>query len=184
MAKKVTKRKKTIDKIFKYPTSKSERIVADEIIDRCDGKRPTVRLLRAKRSQNSASAGLGIETWGPEREDFMEAWQVEAFVGLLSPNKLREGDVFFIVDGTKLNKYYGDKKRGRRALPREVAAEKHLLRPIDDSRELARNEIKKEFYKLSAVQTTKNKREQEKFLSMVDKKFEVKNPDKGRKRDK
>ena len=58
-------------------SEKSERIVVDEIFD--DG---TARLLRAARLPNTAQEkDFAIHTWGEEREDFIEAWRVEAYVG-------------------------------------------------------------------------------------------------------
>ncbi len=178
-------RKKTTDKIFKYPTSKSERIVVDEIIDIMDSKdnQPTVRLLRASRAKNSSPTDFGVGAWNDERESIMKAWQVEAFVGLKSPRKLMEGDVFFIVDGSKLHRGYGNKdsKKYRKVLPRDVAAKKHLLRPTDESKEIARTEIKKECYKLSATKTTIDKKQLEKLMSVIDRKCENDLPSKNKK---
>ncbi|MFQ5486569.1 MAG: hypothetical protein ACE5DO_14725, partial [Desulfobacterales bacterium] len=150
------------------PTAKSERVVVDEIFS--DN---TVRLLRAKRSKNSGPKDFSIDTWNSECETFMKAWQVAAFVGLPTQRKLREGDVFFVTDGSKLTTTYGtplDKKR-KKPIPREAAAREHLLSPIDKSRELARQEIKKEFYKLSACKMTSDKKEVEKLLKAVEDKF-------------
>jgi hypothetical protein len=155
------------------PTAKSERIVVDEIFD--DG---TVRLLRAKKSRSSTERDLSIEAWNSERETFMQAWQVEAFVGFPTGRKLSEGDVFFIADGSRLTTTYGTSrdKKHKKPLPRKVAAREHLLRSVDRSRELARQEIKKEFYKLSACRMTSDKKEIEKLLKVVEDKFKKNAP--------
>lgn len=155
------------------PTVKSERVVVDEIFD--DG---TARLLRANKSTNSAETDLSIEAWNNEYECFMKAWQVEAFVGFPTWRKLREGDVFLIADGSKLTTTYGttvDIQR-KKPLPREVAAKAHLLRPADKTREIARTEIKKEFYKLSAARMTSDKNEMEQLIKTVEAKFKEKAP--------
>jgi len=177
MAKKETKRSKTIANIFKNPTSKSERIVVDEIIDGDDGK-TKVRLLRAKRSKNSAPIDMSIKAWNSESEYFMEAWQLEAFVGLPTGRKLREGDVFFITNGAKLDKYYGTKrsKLYKKPLPRAVAEKIHLLSPEAKSREIARTEIKKQFSRLSACKMTSDKKEIETLLKAVEDKFKENAP--------
>lgn len=159
-------------------TPGSERVVVDEIFD--DG---TVRLLRAKKSKNSSERDLSIEAWDSESECFMKAWQVEAFVGFPASRRLREGDVFFIADGSRLTTTYGTKRDARRKkpLPREVAAKEHLLRPAEQSRELARQEIKKEFYKLTASRVTSGEKELEKLIDVVEEKFKTKRPGGGRK---
>jgi hypothetical protein len=155
------------------PTARSERVVVDEIFD--DG---TARLLRAKKSTNSAEKDLSIEAWSSEQECFMQTWQIEAFVGFPAWRKLREGDVFLIADGSKLTTTYGTPKdtRYKKPLPRDVAAEIHLLQPVDKTRELARQEIKKECYKLSAARITSDKKEIEKLIKAVEDKFKEKAP--------
>ena len=162
----------------KLPTAKAERIVVDEIIDIMGSKdsQPTVRLLRAKRAKNSSPTDFGIEAWNDERETIMKAWQVEAFIGLKSPSKLMEGDVFFIVDGSRLDKHYGTNrcknKKYVNPLARNRAAEIHLLRPIEEFKEIARAEIKREFHKLSASNTTSDKKTLDNLISVIDKKIE------------
>ena len=151
-------------------TTRSERVVVDEIFDN-----GFVRLLRAKRSGTSAHNDLGISRWKDEQEDFMEAWRVEAFVGFPSQRHLREGDVFFVADGSKLTRKY-------KPIPREKARLLHLLQSWDESREFSRAEIKREFSRLSAVKiSTGNKREIDELIRKVDKKFETVDPT-GRKR--
>lgn len=180
MAKKLIKKRKAKDKIFKNPTSKSERIVVDEIIDGDDGK-TTVRLLRAKRSMNSSPEDMSIEAWNSETEDFIEAWQVEAFVGLPPGRKLREGDVFFIADRSKLDKYYGTKrsKRHKKPLPRTVAENIHLLSPEENSREVARREIKMQFENLYATSITTDESDLNKMRSVINEKFKDRRAGKG-----
>jgi hypothetical protein len=146
-------------------SEKSERIVVDEIFD--DG---TARLLRAARLPNTAQEkDFAIHTWGEEREDFIEAWRVEAFVGYPSMLKLKEGDVFFIADGTKLNVNY-------KPIPRERARLEHLLLDWDTSREIARKEIKKQFYKLSASKISIGEKDRKILNDKIDKKFEDDSP--------
>ena len=139
---------------------KSERIVVDEIFD--DGM---ARLLRVARSPNTAEEkDFAIHTWGEEREDFIKAWRVAAFVGYPSKLRLKEGDVFFIADGTKLNVNY-------KPIPRESACIEHLLLPRDTSREIARREIKKQFYKLAAAKMSTDSKDRYILINKVDKKF-------------
>ncbi len=155
------------------PTAKSERIVVDEIFD--DG---TVRLLRAKKTRKSAAVDLSIEAWNSEREYFIKAWQVEAFVGFPSTKHLRDGDVFLIADGSHLTNKYGTKLdlRHKKPLPREVASKIHLIHSADKTKEIARTEIKKEFYKLSAAKMTADKKELDEIIRTVEEKFKNQNP--------
>lgn len=171
----------------RLPTDRSERIVVDEIIDIMDSKddHSTVRLLRAKRVKNSSPTDFGIEAWNDEREFIMKAWQVEAFIGLKSPHKLMEGDIFFIVDGSRLDKHYGTNrckiKKYTKPLPRDKAAKIHLLRPIEEFKEVARAEIKREYHKLSASNTTSDKKTFDNLISVIDKKIEDELACKGKK---
>lgn len=142
------------------PNKKSERVVVDEIFDN-----GIARLLRAARLPNTAEEkDFAIHTWGEEREDFIEAWRVAAFVGYPSKLRLKEGDVFFIADGTKLNVKY-------KAIPRERACIEHLLLPWDTSRKIARREIKKQFYKLAAAKMSTDSKDRNILINKVDKKF-------------
>lgn len=127
------------------PGPKSERVVVDELFDN-----GTVRLLRSKRLSNQN--GFGIETWGEEKEDFMQAWRVEAFVGYTGGRSLAEGDVFFLADGSKLNDKYAP-------IEREAARQKHLLKEWEASREEARKDIKEQFFILTATQVNDTKEE-------------------------
>ena len=90
--------------------------------------------------------------------------RVAAFVGYPSKLQLKEGDVFVIADGTKLNMSY-------KPIPRERASLEHLLIHSDTSREIARREIKKQFYKLTAAQVSTGERERNILIDKVDKKF-------------
>ena len=84
--------------------------------------------------------------------------------------KLREGDVFFIKDGSKLNRKY-------KPIPRDVAAEIHLLLPWDESKRIARQEIKKEFSRITAAQMSPySVNLRERLIKRIDKKFEQDNP--------
>lgn len=140
--------------------SRAERIVVDEVM--AGG---TVRLLRAPRLPGFKPTDLSIGTWGPEREDFMTRWKVEAFVGFRAPRRLREGDVFYVRDGTRLSEEY----EGRKVLPRDRARERHLL--VTDwyaAREKARKEIKEQFFKLTASSLASSKRERQLLTRIVD----------------
>jgi hypothetical protein len=143
------------------PSLKSERVVVDEIFDN-----GSVRLLRARRKKDCNPDDMGIDTWNEESEYFMEDWRIETFVGLKSGRHLREGDVFFIADGSRLHAKYIP-------IPRDKAGKIHLLKPGDDSRNIARKEIKKQYAKLSAKQASTGKeKETEALIRRVDKKFE------------
>ena len=151
------------------PTPKSERVVVDELFES-----GFARILRARRIAGASPGDLGINTWGKEREDFLEAWRVEAFVGYSSGRRLREGNIFFIKDGTRLNGKY-------KPIPRDVAARIHLLLPWEESRRIARREIKREFAVISAVQMSPDsERLRERLVKRVEKKFAQNSP-KGRK---
>ena len=144
------------------PTIKSERVVVDELFDS-----GLARLLRAKRNTKYDPEDFSMDAWEKEQEDFIESWRIEAFAGFPSGRKLQEGDVFFIVDGSKLNNTY-------KPVPRESARLKHLLLPGERAREIARSEIKKEFYKLSAIQISSDKkRERNILLKRVEKNIEI-----------
>lgn len=119
--------------------TRSERIVVDEIFEN-----GSARLLRAKRVRSAAKDDLGIEAWGEEQVDILEAWKVAAFAGLPSGRLLFEGDVFLIKDGSKLNTEY-------KPIPREVARARHLIVSSDKSRRLARQEIQKQTSLLTAA---------------------------------
>ncbi len=144
------------------PTEKSQRVVVDEIFD--DG---IARLLRAQRLPNIADKeSFDIQNWDEEYEDFIESWRVEAFVGFPSNIKLKEGDVFFIADGSRLKANY-------KPIPRESASKEHLLLHWDASRGIARNEIKKQFSKLAATKLSTDTKDREKLIDRVDKKFNM-----------
>lgn len=140
---------------------KPERVVVDEIFD--DGM---ARLLRAaRRSGITDEKDFSIHTWGEEWEDFIESWRVEAFIGYPSKQRLREGDVFFIADGSKLNANY-------KPIPRDRAFAEHLLLPPEQSIEIARNEIKKQHYKLAATKMSIGEKDKKSLIEKVDKKFD------------
>lgn len=121
------------------PTVKAERVVVDEFFEN-----GTARLLRAKRIRSAAKDDLGIDAWGEEEAEVIEAWKVAAFAGLPSGRLLLEGDVFLIKDGSKLNSEY-------KPIPREEARDRHLLVSSDISRQLARQEIQKQTSLLTAA---------------------------------
>ena len=138
----------------------SQRVVVDEIFD--DG---TARLLRAQRLTGIVDRGkFNIDSWGAEEEDFIESWRVEAFVGFPSSMKLREGDVFYIADGSKMNAKY-------KPIPRERARKEHLLLPWDKSRQIARDEIKMQYSKLTAINLSISTKDRKSLINKVEKKF-------------
>lgn len=148
--------KKIADRV---PTAYSERVVVDEVFD--DG---TVRLLRAKRKPTK-KASLGLDNWLDETIDVMETWRVEAFVGFLAPRKLREGDVFYLVDGRVLNDDY-------KPIDRAHAYQEHLLMDWDDGREFAREEIKHEVRMLSVKHAESGTKTDNRTISrLVDRSF-------------
>ena len=157
--------------------AKSQRIVVDELFDN-----GTARILRSshlagnaedgRAKDDRASEDYSIKAWGDEAESFIDIWRMEAFMGFSAGQRLREGDVFYVVDGTRLDDAY-------RPIPREEAREKHLLVPWKESTRFARQEIKKEFYKLSVTRMTKQTNEQNYLMKRVDQKFEDKLPGSG-----
>lgn len=142
------------------PTRWSERVVVDEIFEN-----GSVRLLRSSRLPDAYPDNFGIECWGEEREEFHARWRVEAFVGYPSGRALGEGDVFFIADGRKLVTDYDPIERNK-------ARKLHLLRPSNVSREIARTDIKREYYKLAATRLIKDEKEREQILGDIDQRFE------------
>lgn len=142
------------------PTKTSERVVVDEIFDN-----GTVRLLRARRNKaHLDDPGLGIKTWGKEKEEIWKSEDAELFVGFPPGRRLQEGDVFFIKDGSifkkKLIKQY-----------RKRPPSSPLLMGLNESRRKARDEIKEEFYNLTALQIAKNAETFESLKKQVSKKI-------------
>jgi hypothetical protein len=144
---------------YREPDSKAQRIVVDEIMDN-----GTARILRAPRLPNAQAKDLSMKSWGDEQEDFISAWRLEAYVGFDSKQHLSEGDVFFIVDGAKLNNEY-------KPINRLEARELHLLLPWDESRKIARNEIKMQYQKLAAAEIASKPREEQYLLQRIENKF-------------
>jgi len=133
------------------PTSRSERVVVDELYD--DG---SVCLLRARRREDCADDyDLSINTWQDEREDFRKVVEVEAFMGLMPEQGLREGDVFFIADGDEFDKFeYHEGDRNDVAKLKQARGSRLLQDPAE-SGQFARKEIKREFFKLAAAHISK-----------------------------
>ena len=150
-------------KILTHP--KAQRVVVDEIMDT-----GVARILRADRKPGYKANDLTIQSWSDEKEDFIEAWKIEAFVGFTGGRKLREGDVFFIKDGSLLNKNY----RGKKIIKRKEAHKKHLIEQVDDSIERAKWEIKDETRKLTADYLSTSKAEKKKLHKIIIEKKEMK----------
>lgn len=140
------------------PGPKSARVVVDEIFEGADARK--ARLLVARRLRRKKSSSLDTKYWGKEREMIMVTGLVEAFVGFPSRRKLREGDVFFITNHEKL-------KPGYKPIPRSVAKRIHLLVDWQESRELARSEIKRQFRELSMLQATPDRKERRILQKLV-----------------
>ena len=149
-------------KAFTHP--KAQRVVVDEIMDT-----GVARILRADRLPGFKVSDLGIQSWSEEKEDFIEAWKLEAFVGLTGGRKLREGDVFFVKDGTLLNRNY----RGKRIIKRLEARKKHLIESLNDSTERARWEIKDETRKLTADYLATSKAEKNRLYKIIMKQKDI-----------
>lgn len=151
-------------RMLNIPTVSSERVVVDEIFS--DGK---ARILRAARKDGTPENDLCIRAWGDEREELISVWRLEAFVGFKTGRKLREGDVFLIADGSKLDTNYDPKKQG---MTRDQARKEHLLVDWDTSKQDARMEVKQQTFMLSAVRLAGgNERALETLSRRVDKKF-------------
>jgi hypothetical protein len=133
-------------------------VVVDEIME--NGR---ARILRAPRLPGAARADLGIDTWGDEVEEAITVWKLEAYVGFKAPRKLKEGDVFFIRDGSSLSETYV----GPKVISREKAAREHLIEAADESREQARNEIKERFYNLTAQRVGRNKKDRVRLSRII-----------------
>jgi hypothetical protein len=115
-----------------FVSLRAERIVVDKIF-----KNGTVRLLRAGRRPGFAPDDFGARTWGQQREEILDQFTVEAFVGMKPPRVLQEGDTFYVADGTKLNRDY----RGAKIVDPDRARQDHLLRDWDESIAQARTEL-------------------------------------------
>lgn len=139
-------------------TEKSERVVVDEIME--NGR---ARILRASRLPGADGTDLGIDTWGDEVEEAITVGKLEAYVGFKAPRKLKEGDVFFIRDGSSLNDDY----MGRQVISGDKAAEKHLIQAADLSREEARKEIKERFFNLTAQRAGRNKQDRDRLSKTI-----------------
>lgn len=140
-------------------SSLSERVVVDEIFDDGDA-----RILRARRRADADGDDVSIRAWEQETEDFIRVWRLEAFAGFTSKQALKEGDVFFISDGSQLNDSY-------KPIERAKAQAKHLVMPWDTSRQMARQEIKEQFCKLTATRMAEKPGEKKILLDRVSKKF-------------
>lgn len=149
--KRATKKKTSIQ-------PKAQRVVVDEIMDT-----GVARILRADHLPGYKASDMTIQSWSEEKEDFIEVWKIEAFVGLMAGRKLREGDVFFIKDGSLLNRNY----RGKRIIKRAEARKKHLCLSVDDSIEQAKWEIKDETRKLAADKLATSTTEKNKLYKII-----------------
>lgn len=158
--------KKWMSELWNEADERSVRVTVDELFDYYIEKgrlKPgrTARILMAKRKKGQDGGDLGIDTWQKEIEKILPAWIIESFVGFKN-RKLMEGDVFFIKDGSKLNKKY-------KPIKRDDALQKHLICSWDRSKELARGEIFREFSKLSAMKVTNDDKKIESILEKINK---------------
>jgi hypothetical protein len=172
------------------PNPKSERMVIDEVFS--DG---TARVLRASRKKDRNDHGLDIEAWENEKEQDVKVLHLEFLLAHeLEGRHLKEGDVFFLVDGEdffekrlkhvrEILKNY-DKfdleqvLREKKTLLQEFSdiaktlKPEHLIETAAASRELARREIKKEYHKLTVTQGIKNKKIRDQLYEEVEKAVE------------
>ena len=125
---------------------RAERVVVDSIFD--DG---TVRILRAERKKHRTDDGLDIEAWEPEKEYTV---QLDAMAlplrDELGGRTLQEGDILFLANGPAFfeRKVKDAGQASRKAQGRRRPRPERLLCPIDDAKDMARQEIKREFAKL------------------------------------
>lgn len=137
----------------------SERVVVDSIF--ADG---TLRLLRSPRRKSSDDDRLEITGWGKEIEHEVSTHALEAILfDELDGRKIMEGDVFFIADGPDFferkikeleNQLIGERiVKVTRDLIKELEIEsERLILPIEESKWMARQEIKTQFAMLIATQ--------------------------------
>lgn len=172
------------------PNPKSERVVIDEIFS--DG---TARVLRASRKKDRNDHGLDIEAWENEKEKEVKVLHLEFLLAHeLEGRHLKEGDVFFLVDGEdffekrlkhvrEILKNY-DKfdleqvQRVKKTILQEfpdiakILKPEHLIETTEASRELVRREIKKEYQKLTVTQGIKDKKIRDQLYEAVEKALE------------
>jgi hypothetical protein len=156
----------TVRKSAKRIGSRSERVVIDSIFD--DG---TVRILRAKRKKDRRGKRLDIDAWEPEKEQVVKLAAITLLLrDELTGGTLQEGDVLFLADGDafferKIKKAgQAARRAGRRGRPRA----EHLLCRLDEARDMARQEIKREFTKLAAGQGMKEGKAKRRLFKRID----------------
>lgn len=172
------------------PNPKSERVVIDEVFS--DG---TARVLRASRKKDRNDTGLDVEAWENEKEQEVKVLHLEFLLEHeLEGRHLKEGDVFFVVDGEdffekrlkrirEILKNY-DKfdleqvQREKKTILQEFSdiaktlKPEHLIETTEASRELARREIKKEYHKLTVTQGIRDKKIRDQLYEAVEKAVE------------
>ena len=172
------------------PNPKSERVVIDEVFS--DG---TVRVLRASRKKDRNDHGLDIEAWENEKEKEVKILHLEFLLAHeLEGRHLKEGDVFFLVDGEDffekrlkhvreilknydkfdLEQVQREKKTILQEFPdiAKILKPEHLIETTEASRELVRKEIKKEYQKLTVTQGIKDKKIRDQLYEAVEKAVE------------
>lgn len=172
------------------PNPKSERVVIDEVFS--DG---TARVLRASRKKDRNDHGLDIEAWENEKEKEVKILHLEFLLAHeLEGRHLKEGDVFFLVDGEDffekrlkhvreilknydkfdLEQVQREKKTILQEFPdiAKTLQPEHLIETTEASRELVRREIKKEYQKLTITQGIKDKKIRDQLYEAVEKAVE------------
>ena len=172
------------------PNPKSERVVIDEVFS--DG---TARVLRASRKKDRNDHGLDIEAWENEKEKEVKILHLEFLLAHeLEGRHLKEGDVFFLVDGEDffekrlkhvreilknydkfdLEQVQREKKTILQEFPdiAKTLQPEHLIETTEASRELVRIEIKKEYQKLTVTQGIKDKKIRDQLYEAVEKAVE------------
>ena len=172
------------------PNPKSERVVIDEVFS--DG---TARVLRAFRKKDRNDNGLDIDAWENEKEKEVKILHLEFLLAHeLEGRHLKEGDVFFLVDGEDffekrlkhvreilknydkfdLEQVQREKKTILQEFPdiARILKPEHLIETTEASRELVRREIKKEYQKLTVTQGIKDKKIRDQLYEAVEKAVE------------
>ncbi len=153
----------------------SERVVVDSVFP--DG---TLRLLRARRKESDEDIGLARDAWQHEEECEVPREALEALLAdELSGRRIREGDVLFVSGGPE----FFEKKLRRisEVLASESGMEgepgplrrpdiepERLILPLDESRRIARQEIRTQFARLVVTQNVRDDALRDRLFSKVE----------------
>lgn len=152
-------------------------------------------MLRAFRKKDRNDNGLDIDAWENEKEKEVKILHLEFLLAHeLEGRHLKEGDVFFLVDGEDffekrlkhvreilknydkfdLEQVQREKKTILQEFPdiAEILKPEHLIETTEASRELVRREIKKEYQKLTVTQGIKDENIRNQLYEAVEKAVE------------